>query len=175
MINIANADYVKVGRLKSFSRLDSCFFKRNLVKQMMAQLGLMNFMLHTFHNLSIYTVIGSTPRIERTCYPSLLYLLLSVTVVSVNLNINNLGEDGDVSGLVQEQEHQAKSGHLGSLSVPAHLRPPASYFLLCSSISLSSKGRKLSLPLNRIRFKGISPTRRLLESLLYSNPSSTTY
>lgn len=126
MINVANVDYVKVRRLKSFSWFDSCFFKRNLVKQMMAQLGLMNFMLHTCHNLSIYTVIGSTPRIERTCYPSLLHLLSSVTVVGVNLNINNLGEDGDASGLVQEQERQAKSGHLGLLFVPAHLRPPAS-------------------------------------------------
>lgn len=45
---MTNVNYIKVGRLKFFSRCDGSLFKRNLVKQTIAQAGPTNFMLNTF-------------------------------------------------------------------------------------------------------------------------------
>ena len=123
-----------VGRLKFFSRFHRFLFKKKFEKadDNLSRSHKLHASYFPFHNRSRYTVIGSTPRIERTCSFSLLNLLLSVTKVGVNPSINNLGDDGETSGLAQDQELQAKNGHLGSHPLPAPLRPLASCLLsLC--------------------------------------------
>lgn len=71
----------------------------------------------------------------------------------MDLNIINLGDDGDTLGLVQEQELRAKNGHLGSHPVATSPKPRASYCLSLCLYSVSSKGREGSLSHNSIRFK----------------------